>query len=202
MNATTTASADGTTAARGTASAAAGDPPPRGIVRKPGAQPVYLIEVAAVPGQRTRAAGVLWDGVLNSTPDDDIDGPSPIESLLAALAGCLARNLRSTADSAHIVLDRVELRVAATRSDDPPAVTSVVVDAEISSTSSSERVRRVVELALRYGTITRTLARACPLEIRLRVNGTPLDLPVAALFAERTKGRIPMSARLPAKTRE
>ena len=96
----------------------------RGVVRKREAEPVYLLDVTAVPGQRTRAAGVLWDGVLNSTPDDDIDGPSPIESLLAALAGCLARNLRSTADSAHIVLDRVELRVAATRSDDPPVVTS------------------------------------------------------------------------------
>ena len=156
--------------------------PRRRLVRKREAEPVYLLDVTAAPGQRTLAAGGLWDGVLNSTPDDDIDGPSPIESLLAALAGCLARNLRSTADSAHIVLDRVELRVAATRSDDPPVVTSVIVDAEISSASPPARVRRVVELALRYGTITRTLARACPLEIRLSVNGTPVDLDVAAFL--------------------
>jgi len=150
----------------------------RGLVRKREAEPVYLLEVTAVPGQRTRAAGVLWDGVLNSTPDDDIDGPSPIESLLAAVAGCLARNLRSTADSAHIVLDRVALRIAATRSDDPPVVTSIVVDAGISSTASLERVRRVVELALRYGTITRTLARACRLELHIVINGAPVDLDI------------------------
>jgi uncharacterized OsmC-like protein len=143
-----------------------------------GAAPVYLMQVVAAVGERTVAHGALWDGVLNATPDDDTDGPSPIESLMAALAGCLARNLRSVADEARVVLDRADIAIAATRSDDPPAITGLVVDLGIDSSAAAERVRHVVDLAIRYGTITRTLARACPLTINLTINrGDPEELP-------------------------
>lgn len=152
-------------------------PVARGVQRKHEAAPVYLMSVVAVPGERTVAHGALWDGVLNATPDDDIDGPSPIESLMAALAGCLARNLRSMADDTRLQLDHVEIAVAATRSDDPPVVTGLVADLAIASVAPRDRVRHVVDLALRYGTITRTLARACPLTIRLSINrGDPEEL--------------------------
>ena len=74
-----------------------------GTVRpKHPAAPVYLLDVHAVRGERTRAHGALWDGVLNATPDDTNDAPSPIEALMAALAGCLVRNLRSMADGRRI----------------------------------------------------------------------------------------------------
>jgi len=81
--------------------------------RKQTAAPVHLLEAEAVPGARARVKGALWDGVLNATPDDDIDGPSPIEA------------------------------------------------------------RRLVELALRDGTITRTPARGLELTIFLTIIDTP-----------------------------
>ena len=81
--------------------------------------PVSLLEVTADRGERTRADGPLWSGILNATPDDSTDGPLPIESLLAALAGCVVRNLSAEAAGASIVLDRIVVRVAAGRSDDP-----------------------------------------------------------------------------------
>jgi len=119
----------------------------RVMLPKDAAAPVHLMSVVAVPGERTVAHGALWDGVLNATSDDDIDGPSPIESLMAALAGCLARNLRSMADDTRLLRDRV---------------------------------RRAVDLALRYGTITRTLARACLLTIHLSIDrDDPEELPDA-----------------------
>jgi uncharacterized OsmC-like protein len=156
-------------------------PGARVVERRHGAAPVYLMQVVVAAGERTLAHGALWDGVLNSTPDDDTDGPSPIESLMAALAGCLARNLRSVADDARIVLDRTEIAIAATRSDDPPAITGLVVDLGIDSPAAAERVRHIVDLAIRYGTITRTLARACPLTINLTINrGDPEELPHVA----------------------
>ena len=103
-----------------------------GAVRpKHPAQPVYLLDVSAVRGERTRADGALWDGVLNATPDDTNDAPSPIEALMAALAGCLVRNLRSMADARRISLERADLHIAATRSDDPPVVTSLIVDLDV-----------------------------------------------------------------------
>lgn len=147
------------------------------LVRKHGAQPVHLLDVDAGAGRRTVVHGPLWDGVLNATSDDDIDGPSPIEALLAAVAGCFVRNLHSTAESAHITFDRVELHLAAERSDDPPAVTAVRLDAELWTTAPLATANRVVELALRYGTITRTVARASRFEARASINGTPVEVP-------------------------
>jgi uncharacterized OsmC-like protein len=147
------------------------------VRRKHAVQPVYLLDVSAGADRRTVVHGALWDGVLNATPDDDIDGPSPIEALLAAVAACFVRNLHSTAESAHIVFDRVELHLAAERSDDPPAVTVVRLDAELSTSAPLKTASRVVELALRYGTITRTVARASRFEVRASINGTALEVP-------------------------
>ena len=147
------------------------------------AAPVYLLDVRATTGERTRADGALSDGLLNATPDDTNDAPSPIEALLAALAGCLVRNLRSMADGRRLALERVDLHLAATRSDDPPAVTSLVADLDVTSDAEAEQVRRMVELAIRYGTITRTLAQACPLVIRLSISGAPVALDVEAILS-------------------
>lgn len=147
------------------------------VRRKHTAQPVYLLDVSAGAGRRTTVRGPLWDGVLNATPGDDIDGPSPVEALLVAVAGCFVRNLHSVAESAHISFECVELHLAADRSDDPPAVTAVRLDAELSTTAPFATAGRVVELALRYGTITRTVARASQFEVRASINGTPLEVP-------------------------
>ena len=160
----------------------------RVVRRKHQAQPVYLLDVTAVRGQRTRADGALWDGVLNATPDDTTDGPSPVEALMAALAGCLIRNIASMAESARLSIERVELHVAANRSDDPPVVTALVVDGDVTADAPFERVQRVLERAIRYGTITRTLAQACPLRIDLTIGGVPAAIDVPALLSTTSRG--------------
>jgi uncharacterized OsmC-like protein len=133
--------------------------------------PVYLLQATVAPGERTTVVGPLWEGVVNATPDDNIDGPSPVEALMAALVACVARNMRSVTDAAHVAFDRVEMRVAADRTDDPPAVTALRLALAISTSEPRERTRRLVELALRDGTITRTLARSTDFEVRLSING-------------------------------
>lgn len=147
------------------------------FVRKHEVAPVYLLDVSAGPGRRTVVHGALWNGALNATPDDDTDGPTPVEGLLAAVAGCFVRNLRSVADSAHISFDRVEVHLAADRSDDPPAIIDVRLDADLTTTAPVSTAARVVDLAFRYGTISRTVARAARFEARVSVNGTPVDVP-------------------------
>jgi uncharacterized OsmC-like protein len=139
------------------------------------AGPVYLLEAAVAPGSRTRIRGALWDGVLNATPDDDVDGPSPIEALMAALVGCIARNLRSVTDAADVQFDRLEMRVAAERSDDPPAITALRLDLAITTDVPEDRARRLVEQVLRDGTITRTLARGLDLTVLLAINDSPVE---------------------------
>lgn len=145
------------------------------IRRKPVGVPEYLLEAESRPGERTRIRGMLWDGVVNATPDDEPDGPNPMEALLAAIVACLARNLRSVTDSAHVTFDAVRFRVAAARSDDPPSLTAVRLELAVDAALPPERVRHLVGLAVGHGTITRTLARAVELEIRLTVNGQPLE---------------------------
>jgi len=137
--------------------------------------PVSLLEADVAPGSRTRIRGPLWDGVLNATPDDDVDGPSPIEALMAALVGCIARNLRSVTDAADVRFDRLEMRVAAERSDDPPAITALRLDLAITTDVPEDRARLLVEQVLRDGTITRTLARGLDLTVLLTINDSPVE---------------------------
>jgi uncharacterized OsmC-like protein len=152
--------------------------PARIIRRRPAGSPVYLLDVTADRGDRTRVMGILWDGVLNAAPQDDADGPSPVEALLAGVAGCFVRNLCWLADGRHIAFHRVRLRLAAERSDDPPAITEVRLEAEIRTDAEPARVVGVVERALETGTITRTVARAARFEFVLRINGAPTPVHV------------------------
>jgi uncharacterized OsmC-like protein len=142
------------------------------------AEPVSFMRVVAVRGQRTAVHGVLWEGTLNTTPDDTTDGPIPLEALTGALAGCFVRSLRPAADAAQVVFDRIEMAISATRSDDPPAITGLGVDLAIDTTATPAAVRDIVVDAIGRGTITRTLDRACPVTITLSINrGDPEELP-------------------------
>lgn len=152
------------------------------VRRRPPAAPVYLLKVCVARGGRTEAHGALWDGVLNATPEDDLDGPSPVEALLAAVAGCLVRNLRWVADGSRVAFERIDLRLAADRSDDPPAITAVRVEMDLVTDAPAGRLGGIVERALHTGTITRTLARAARVDIVVRHNGAAL--PIALPFGD------------------
>ena len=107
-----------------------------GARRRP---PVYLLDVVAERGGRTRPEGALWDGVLNAPPEDDIDGPSPVEARLAAVAACFMRHLRWVADGAHIEFGRIGLHLAAARADHPPAISGVRLDVELQTDAPPAR---------------------------------------------------------------
>jgi len=155
-------------------------PPLHVIRRRPDATPVYLLDVNVERGGRTRSHGALWEGVLNATPEDDVDGPSPVEALLAGVAACFIRNLRWVADGAHVEFDKVALHLAAERDDDPPALRDVRLEVELTTAAAPARVAGIVERALATGTITRTVGRATHFSIGVRVNGTevPVQVPV------------------------
>ncbi len=150
------------------------------IRRRSPSAPVYLLDVLVERGGRTQAHGALWDGVLNASPEDDTDGPSPVEALLAAVAACFVRNLRWVGDGAHVDFARIALHLAAQRDDDPPALSEVRLEVDLTTDAAPARVTGVVERALRSGTITRTVGRAVPLDIAVRVNGVsaPIRVPV------------------------
>lgn len=142
---------------------------------------MYLLDVQVLQRARTRVRGALWDGVLNASPEDTTDGPSPIEALLAAVAACFVRNLRWYADGSHIEFDEIDLHVAAERSDSPPAITGVHLDVDLATSATGKRVAGVVERALKTGTITRTVARAARFTMALRVNGQEWPIDASAI---------------------
>ncbi|MEO8246208.1 MAG: OsmC family protein [Chloroflexota bacterium] len=148
------------------------------IRRRAPSPPVYLLDVVLDRGGRTQAHGALWDGVLNASPEDDLDGPSPVEGLLAGVAGCFVRNLRWVADGRHVDFAQIRLQLAAERDDEPPAISHVRLEADLRTDAPTRRVIEVVESALRTGTITRTVARAAHLQFVLRVNGVPAQVEV------------------------
>ena len=81
------------------------------VRRRPAAVPVYLLTSRFLLGERT--ADVARSAMARRTHcRGDDDGPSPVEALLAGVAGCFVRNLRWVADGAHVVFDRIELRLA------------------------------------------------------------------------------------------
>jgi len=148
------------------------------IRRRAASPPLYLLNVVAEHGDRTRVHGMLWDGVLNASPEDDTDGPSPIEALLAGVGACFVRNLRWVADGAHVEFARIGLRLAAERDDAPPAIRRLRLEAALETDGPAVRVTDIVERALRSGTITRTVARAAELEVVVHLNGAPLPVEV------------------------
>lgn len=158
----------------------ASTPPLHVVRRRPASPPVHLLDVLVERGGRTQAHGALWDGVLNASPDDDVDGPSPVEALLAAVAACFIRNLRWVADGAHIEFPRIALQLAAEREDDPPALGQVRLEADLTTDAAPARVAGIVERALQTGTITRTVGRAARLEVVVRINGVAVPIRVPA----------------------
>ena len=126
---------------------------------------------------------------------------SPVEALLAGVAGCFVRNLRWVADGAHVTFDHVGLRLAAERDDTPPAIREVRLEVRLKTDAAAPRVAAIVERALRSGTITRTVARAVELRFELWINGQrwPIDLATVGLGGHRVG--LPTSVRTAARGR-
>ena len=70
-----------------------------------------------------------------------------MEALLRGVR-LLVRNLRWVADGAHVAFDRIELRLAAERDDDPPMIREVRLEVRLDTDATARRVAGVVERAL------------------------------------------------------
>lgn len=110
-------------------------------------------------------------------------GPSPTETLLAALAACTAMDVASIMRKKRQHMERYEIAVTAEKADEHPQVfTSIVVEHQIVGDVSSEAVRRSVELsAASYCPISAMLSRSVPIEHRYRLQLTDDAIPAREL---------------------
>lgn len=89
---------------------------------------------------------------------DPTAGFNAVETLLAALGTCIITNINSLADKMHLQVDEVTVDLAGYRREDPPALVRVDVTITLESPEPEEKLRRLKELAIQYGTVTNTLA--------------------------------------------
>jgi putative redox protein len=142
--------------------------------------------VASVDPASARVDARTDAGHVLSMELDEADGASPIEALLASLAGCTAMDVASILRKKRQDADTYEIVVDGDRADEHPRVfTSVRVEHRVSGEVEPEALRRSIELsATTYCPVSAMLSAAARVEHRYRlvdVEGREHEAVVAVL---------------------
>ena len=139
--------------------------------------PTTLTALATVvdPGQAVRVDAVTGTGfgLIFDTAAAGADraGPSPTESILAALAGCTSMDVGAILRKKRQPADSYRIAVTGVKADEHPQVyTSIVVEHQVSGAIEPEALRRAVELsATTYCPVSAMLSHAVRIEHRFRL---------------------------------
>lgn len=102
----------------------------------------------------------------------------PAELLATSLAACLLKNLARLAAKMRISYSGAEVRVKATRVEDPPRISRLEYVLRIRTDEPDERIARLADNMIRYSTVHNTLSKACSVsgEVIGERPGTGADL--------------------------
>ena len=139
--------------------------------------PTTLNALATVvdPGQAVRVDAVTGTGfgLIFDTAAAGADraGPSPTESILAALAACTSMDVDSILRKKRQPVASYRIAVTGQKRDEHPQVyTSIVVEHQVSGAIEPEALRRAVELsATTYCPVSAMLSHAVRIEHRFRL---------------------------------
>ena len=139
--------------------------------------PTTLTAVATVADPRQGArVGVLTGTGFGMTFDiadaeGNRGGPSPTESLLAALAACTSMDVSSILRKKRQPPSSYRIAVTGEKRDEHPQVyTGIVVEHQVAGDVEAEAVRRAVELsATTYCPVNAMLSRSVRIEHRFRL---------------------------------
>jgi len=95
-------------------------------------------------------------------------GPNAAETLLSALGTCLLTNVQTLAEKMRIALEDARVEIVATRRNVPPGLVEVRYTLHIKSDAPPEKLQRLHEKAVEWGTVTNTLARGVPIEGKVK----------------------------------
>jgi putative redox protein len=140
--------------------------------------PTTLTALATVvdPGQAVRVDAVTGTGfgLIFDTADAGADraGPSPTESILAALAACTSMDVDSILRKKRQPVSSYRIAVTGEKRDEHPQVyTSIVVEHQVTGDVEPEAVRRAVELsATTYCPVSAMLSHSVLIEHRYRLS--------------------------------
>ena len=121
-------------------------------------------------------SGMVFDGGPAGGPQlvvdgDSATGPSPMDLVLAAAAGCMAIDVRAILEKGRVRLDALDVEVQGERAEEPPrcytALRFVVRVAGVPPTQRS-KVERAIQLSReKYCSVLFSLRRDIPVEIVL-----------------------------------
>lgn len=136
-------------------------------------------------GMTVRATtGSGFEIAYDTDASDERAGPSPNETLLAALAACASMDVASILRKKRQVPTTYEIAVTGERAAEHPRVyTSIVVEHRVTGDIDAEALRRSIELsATRYCPVNAALSKGVRVEHRYRlVRDAQDDEPVGAL---------------------
>ena len=121
-------------------------------------------------------SGMVFDGGPAGGPQlvldgDSATGPSPMDLVLAAAAGCMAIDVRAILEKGRVHLDALDVEAQGERAEEPPrcytALRFVVRVAGVPPTQRS-KVERAIQLSReKYCSVLFSLRRDIPVEIVL-----------------------------------
>jgi putative redox protein len=91
------------------------------------------------------------------------------ELLFTAVGTCLMTTLVGAARARDIELTRVEFEVSGVHEDAPSRYTSIDIQAVVEAEAPSEEVDKLLAIAERGCTVSNTISRGAPIQIRRRV---------------------------------
>jgi putative redox protein len=150
--------------------------------------------VARVDPQTDRLEVTADGGRSFAMANDDDGGPTPIDALLAALAGCTAMDVASILRKKRQSAASYEIEVDGDRADEHPRVfTAIRVEHRVRGAVEPEALRRSIELsATTYCPVSAMLSAVARVEHRYRLvdgNGRQHEAVVAVLGpSERRSG--------------
>ncbi len=100
---------------------------------------------------------------------DSTAGFNATETLLAALGGCLITNVVAFSEKMRLTVDNIHVEIDGDRRDDPPALINVRYRLFLDSPESPEKLTKLHELAIQWGTVTNTLINGVSVNGELRL---------------------------------
>jgi uncharacterized OsmC-like protein len=127
------------------------------------------VQTYRVHARRIDAHGSLATAKEAEVPlDTDLagrrDAMNPVELLLSALAACMLNGIERVTPMLNFQTDGAEVRLEAVRQDAPPKLTLIRYEIVVDSAETDQRLDLLHRNILKYGTISKTLSSAVPLE--------------------------------------
>lgn len=91
------------------------------------------------------------------------DAFNPLELLLAALSGCMLKNIERVSPILRMKVTAVDIQLKALHQDSPPRVTRIECQLQVATDADARKIELLHTNLRKYGTVYNTLALSCEL---------------------------------------